>query len=59
MYNTFCAITQSLIKAKTAKNKIGVLALVMFYEEKKKIVYYTIIENYVCINYLACQSKMK
>ena len=63
MKNTFGAITQLFIRTALFKNKTRVLLLLMFYETRaKKIFYrllsciiYTIIKNYVCINYLACQ----
>ena len=67
MYTTFVEITQPFIKATLAKNNKILLALIMFYETRsdnpKKYfrvlgyVIYSIIKIYVCIDYLACQSK--
>ena len=67
MYTTFGEITQPFIEVKLEKNNTSVLALIFFYEttadntKKAFRVFscgiYTIIENYVCINYLAFQSK--
>ena len=67
MYTTFGEITQPFIKATLAKNNTSVLALIMFDEtisdNPKKYfmvlscVIYITIKNYVCIDYLACQSK--
>ena len=64
MKTTFGTITQPNIRA-TLSNKKIVLSLLMFYEtiayNPKKYfkvlsyVIYTIIKNYVCIDYLACQ----
>ena len=64
MNTTFGALTQPYIKT-TLLFKRGVLALLMFHETRggnsKKYfsvlscVIYTIIKNYVCIDYLACQ----
>ena len=65
MYTTFGETTQPFIKATLAKNNTSVLALIMFYEtisdNTKKYfivlvcVIYTIIKNYVYIDYLARQ----
>ena len=65
MYTIFVEITQPFIKATSAKNNTSVLALIMFYDTRadntKKsfrvliCVIYTIIKNYVCIDYLAFQ----
>ena len=63
MFTTFGVITQHFIKSTLANNNTSVLALIMFYEtraDKKyyrvlSCVIYTIIKNYVCIDYLACQ----
>ena len=63
MNNKFGAITQPFIKATLLKKKRRVLSLLLFYEKRaEKNVYkvlsciiHTIIKNYVCINYLACQ----
>ena len=63
--NTFGTITQPHISKILAK-KTRVLALLMFYETRKNpkkvfkvlsCVIYTIISNYVCIYYLASESK--
>ena len=69
MNDTFGTITQPFIKNVTKKKNTCVLALVMFYEKRHKnatkyfrllsYVIYTIIDNYVCIDYLACQSKQR
>ena len=64
MKTTFGAITQPFLRATLLKKTI-VLALLMFYETgAEKIAYKllscvicTMIENYVCIDYLVCQSK--
>ena len=61
--NTFGAITQPFIRDTLSKKKTRVLALSMFYETRAEniayrvlsCVIYTIIKNYVCIYYLACQ----
>ena len=61
--STFGAITKPFIRAKSLKKKTRVLELLMFYETiSENIAYrvlscviYTIIKNYVCIDYLACQ----
>ena len=64
MKTTFVAITQPYIKTILAKNKTILLVLLMFYETRqnpKKVfkvlscVIYTIISNYVFIDYLACE----
>ena len=65
LFTTFGEITKPFIKATLAKNNTSVLALIMFYETRayKKYyrvfscVIYTIIKNYICIDYLAFQSK--
>ena len=67
MYITFGAITQTFLKSTWAKNKTRVLALVMFYETREdnpkkyykvlSCVIYTVIKNYVSIDYLDCQPK--
>ena len=64
---TFGEITQPFIKATLSKKNTSVLALIMFYETRgdnpKKYfrvlscVVYSIIKNYVCIEYLACIPK--
>ena len=64
MNNTFGALKQPLIKKKSKKNK-SVLSLLIFDETKginpKKAfrliscIIYIISDNYVCIDYLACQ----
>ena len=62
--NTFGPSTQPFIRATLAENKTRVLSLLMFYETRKnpkkyfKVLSYvicTIINNYVCIDYLACE----
>ena len=62
---TFGAITQPHISKILAKENTRVLALLMFYETRKNprkvfkvlsCVIYTIINNYVCIDYLASDS---
>ena len=64
MNNTFGPITQPYIKATLAKNNRRMLALLMFYEtinnpkkafKVSSCVIYTIIINYVCIDYLALE----
>ena len=65
MNNTFSALTQPFIKNTMSKKNTCVLALLMFHKTRginpKKYfrvlsyVIYTIIDNYVCINYPACQ----
>ena len=63
MSATFVPITKPFIRATLTKNKTRVLALLMFYEKRKDpkksfkvlgCVIYTIIKNYVCIEYIAC-----
>ena len=64
MNATFGEINRLLLKPHHKKNT-SVLALIMFHETIGKkprkafrllsCVIYTIIENYVCIDYLACQ----
>ena len=62
--NTFGPITKTYIRATLAKNTTRVLELLMFYETRNNpkktfkvfsFVIYTIISNYICIDYLACQ----
>ena len=65
MYTTFGEITQPFIKSTLSKNSTSVLASIMFYEigadntqkayRVLNCVIYTIIKNYVCIDYLACK----
>ena len=67
MFTTFSEITQTFIKSKLEKKNTSVLSLIMFYETRvynPKKYYrvlscfiYTIIKNYVCIDYLSCQYK--
>ena len=66
MNNTFGPITQPYIKATLKKHNTKVLALLMFYQTRNNpkkafkvlsCVIYTIISNYVCIDYLACETK--
>ena len=67
MNDMFGTLTQPFIRNNTKKKNTCVLALVMFYETRHKntteafrvliCVIYTIIENYVFIDYLSCQSK--
>ena len=66
MKTTFGEIAQSHISIILAKKNTRVLALLMFYETRKNpkkvfkvlsYVIYTIIRNYVCIDYLASESK--
>ena len=63
---TFVAITQPHISKILAKTNIIVLPLLMIYETRKypkkvfrvlSCVIYTIIRNYVCIDYLASELK--
>ena len=63
---TFGPIKQPHIKAKPSKKKTRVLVLLIFYETRKNhkkafkvlsCVIYTIINNYICIDYLACDPK--
>ena len=64
MNTIFGEITQPHIRTTLAKNNTRVLALLLFYEKRadnpKKAfrvlscVIYTIIGNYVCIDYLSC-----
>ena len=67
MSSTFGPITQPHIRATLAKSKTRVLALLMFYEtinnpkSFSKVLscfIYTIIRNYVCIDYLACEKNI-
>ena len=68
MNTTFGKFTQPFIKATLSKNNTSMLSLIMFHETRggnsKKYfsvlscVIYTIIKNYVCIDYLACQRKI-
>ena len=65
MYTSFGEITQPFIKPTLLKNNTSVLFLIIFYEKRaynpKKAFrvlscdIYTIIKNYVCIDYLACK----
>ena len=65
MYTKFGEITKTLIKATLLNKNTSVFALIMFYEKKSdnpkkafrvtSCVIYTIFENDVCIDYLACQ----
>ena len=64
MNNIFGSITQPFIRYTLAKNDTRVLAILMFYETRKNTkkyfkvfscVIYTIINNYVCIDYLVCE----
>ena len=65
MYTTFGEVTQPFIKSILKKRNTSVLALIIFYDTRadnpKKYfivlscVIYTIIKNYVCIDYLACK----
>ena len=67
MHTAFGEITQLFIKATLLKNNTSVLALTLFYETRAEnpkkpfrvlsCFIYTIINNYVCIDYLACQYK--
>ena len=64
--DTFGIIKEPFIQKITKKKNARVLALVMFYETRNKnvtkyfrvliCVIYTIIENYLYIYYIACQS---
>ena len=64
MYTTFGEITQPFIKSTLAEKNTIVLELIMFYEIRSdnpekyfRVVscfIYTIIKNYVCIDYLDC-----
>ena len=66
MNTIFGELTPPFIKTTLSKNT-SVLALLMFHETREgkpennfgvlSCVIYTRIENYVCIGYLACQSK--
>ena len=65
MFTTFGVITKTFIKDTLEKINTSVLALIFFYGtryDKKdyrvlSFFIYTKIKNYVCIDYLACQSK--
>ena len=66
MNNTFGPIAQPHIISTIAKINTRVLELLMFYETRNnpkkyfkvlRCVIYTIISNYVCIDYLACESE--
>ena len=68
MKTTFGAITKPHIITILSKNITKVLVLLMFYETRKNpkkvfkvlsCVIYIIIINYVCIDYLASESKNK
>ena len=63
---TFGAITPPHISKILSKTNTRVLKLFMFYEKRKNLkkffkvlscIIYTIIRNYVCIGYLASESK--
>ena len=65
--DTFHPNTMKKIRNVMRKKDTCVIALIMFYESKKipmkvyrvlSCVIYYIIENYVCIEYLCCQSKI-
>ena len=65
MYTTFGEITQPFIKATLLKKNTSVLSLIMFYDKRAdnpnkafrvlSCVIFTIINNYVYIDYLAYQ----
>ena len=65
MYTTFGEIKQPFNNSTLSKNSTSVFASIIFYEIRadnpKKAyrvlicVIYTIIKNYVCIDYLACK----
>ena len=65
MYTTFGEITQNCIRATLVKKNTSVLALIMCYETRSynpkrafrvlSFFIYSIIKNYFCIEYLACQ----
>ena len=63
MFTKFGEITQPFIKSKLLENNTSVLALIIFYETRSDRIFYrvlsyviyTIIKNYVCIDYLDCQ----
>ena len=66
MRSIFDAITKSHIRTILAKNNTRVLTLLMFYETRNNpkkafkvlsCVIYKIISTYVCIDYLASESK--
>ena len=67
MKTTFSAMTQKHTSKILSKTNTGVLALVIFYETRQKktkkflkllsCVIYTIISNYVCIDYLGSERK--
>ena len=67
IYTTFGEITQTIVKSTLAKKNKILLALIIFYETRaynpKKyfrvlsFFIYSIIKNYVCIDYLYFQSK--
>ena len=66
MNNTFGPITQPHIRATLTKYKTRVFTLLIFYETRKNTkkafkvlscAIYTIIINYVCFDYLACEPK--
>ena len=63
MNNTFGPRNKPFIETTLAKNNTRVLVILMFYEIRKNpkksvkmlsCVIYTIISNYVCIDYIAC-----
>ena len=64
MNNKFGPSTQPSIRSTLSKNNTRVLELLMFYETIKNpkeafkvlsCVIYSIINNYVCIDYIACE----
>ena len=64
MNNTFGPITQPFFRYTLANNNTRFLALLLFYDKRKNpmksfkvlsCLIYTIIINYVCIDYLACE----
>ena len=65
MYTTFGEIIQPFINAALAKNNTSVLALIISYETRAdntknyfrvfSCVIYTIIKDYISIEYLACK----
>ena len=64
MYTKFGGIKQPFIKTKLSKKNTRALELIMFYETRgynlkkyfrvSSCVVYSIIENYVCIDYIDC-----
>ena len=67
MNNTFGALTQPFIKRISSKNNTSVLQLIIFHETRwlkpnkafrvLSCAIYTILINYLCIEYLDCKSK--